>query len=152
MQSGKVLASGPTSTLTARLDLPLAQGDAAATVITGTVAHHHEHDHITSVAFAGGQLLLVSPHARPLGQTVKLRVQARDVSLALAPPQDSSILNIVPATVAELREDSPGQWMVALQAGPARLLARVTQRSVHALGLQPGLPVFAQIKGVAIVN
>jgi molybdate transport system ATP-binding protein len=152
MQSGKVLASGPTSTLTARLDLPLAQGDAAATVITGTVAHHHEHDHITSVAFAGGQLLLVSPHARPLGQTVKLRVQARDVSLALAPPQDSSILNIVPATVAELREDSPGQWMVALQAGPERLLARVTQRSVHALGLQAGLPVFAQIKGIAIVN
>ena len=119
---------------------------------SGTVAHHAPQDHITSVAFAGGELLLVSPQARTPGQTVKLRVQARDVSLALTPPQDSSILNIVPATVAEMREDSPGQWMVALLAGDTRLLARVTQRSAQALQLRPGLPVFAQIKGIAIVN
>ena len=42
--------------------------------------------------------------------------------------------------------------MVALQAGPTRLLARVTQRSAHTLQLRPGLHVFAQIKGIAIVN
>lgn len=152
LEAGRVRASGPTAELIARLDLPLAQGDAAATVVTGTVAHHAPQDHITSVAFAGGELLLVSPQPRAPGQTVKLRVQARDVSLALTPPQDSSILNIVPATVAEMREDSPGQWMVALLAGNTRLLARVTQRSAHALQLKPGLPVFAQIKGIAIVN
>ena len=152
MEAGRVRASGPTAEIMARLDLPLAQGDAAATVVTGTVAHHAPQDHITSVAFAGGELLLVSPQARTPGQTVKLRVQARDVSLALTPPQGSSILNIVPATVAEMREDSPGQWMVALLAGDTRLLARVTQRSAHALQLRPGLPVFAQIKGIAIVN
>ena len=152
LEAGRVRASGPTAELIARLDLPLAQGDAAATVVTGTVIEHAPQDHITCVAFAGGQLLLVSPQARAAGDTVKLRVQARDVSLALSPPQDSSILNIVPATVAEMREDSPGQWMVALQAGPTRLLARVTQRSVHALQLRPGLHVFAQIKGIAIVN
>ena len=152
LEAGRVRASGPTAELIARLDLPLAQGDAAATVVTGTVIEHAPQDHITCVAFAGGQLLLVSPQARAAGDTVKLRVQARDVSLALTPPQDSSILNIVPATVAEMREDSPGQWMVALQAGPTRLLARVTQRSVHTLQLGPGLHVFAQIKGIAIVN
>ena len=152
LEAGRVRASGPTAELIARLDLPLAQGDAAATVVTGTVIEHAPQDHITCVAFAGGQLLLVSPQARAAGDTVKLRVQARDVSLALTPPQDSSILNIVPATVAEMREDSPGQWMVALQAGPTRLLARVTQRSVHTLQLRPGLHVFAQIKGIAIVN
>ena len=42
--------------------------------------------------------------------------------------------------------------MVALLAGDTRLLARVTQRSAQALQLRPGLPVFAQIKGIAIVN
>jgi len=152
LEAGRVRASGPTAELIARLDLPLAQGDAAATVVTGTVIEHAPQDHITCVAFAGGQLLLVSPQARAAGDTVKLRVQARDVSLALTPPQDSSILNIVPATVAEMREDSPGQWMVALQAGPTRLLSRVTQRSVHTLQLRPGLHVFAQIKDIAIVN
>ena len=152
LEAGRVRASGPTVDLIARLHPPLSQGHTAATVLTRTDAHHAPQDHITSVAFAGGELLLVSPQPRAPGQTVKLRVQARDVSLALTPPQDSSILNIVPATVAEMREDSPGQWMVALLAGDTRLLARVTQRSAQALQLRPGLPVFAQIKGIAIVN
>ncbi|MBT9440676.1 MAG: TOBE domain-containing protein, partial [Acidovorax sp.] len=44
------------------------------------------------------------------------------------------------------------QMMVALDAGTTRLLARVTQRSAQALALAPGQPVFAQVKGIAIVN
>lgn len=152
MREGAVLAEGRTHELITRLDLPLAQGDAAATVIDGTVLQHDAHDHITTVAFQGGQLLLVSPTARTPGEALRLRVQARDVSLALAAPEGSSILNVLPATVAALAEDSPGQWMVALDAGPTRLLARVTQRSAQALALAPGRAVFAQVKGVAIVN
>jgi molybdate transport system ATP-binding protein len=61
-------------------------------------------------------------------------------------------LNIVPATVTGLREDSPGQWMVALDAGGTRLLARITQRSVQALGIAPGRELFAQVKGVALLD
>jgi molybdate transport system ATP-binding protein len=152
MREGCVLAQGPTSELVTRLDLPLAHGDAAATVIEGTVRQHDAHDHITTVEFSGGQLLLVSPQARAPGAALRLRVQARDVSLALTAPSDTSILNVVPATVASLAEDSPGQLMVALDAGPTRLLARVTQRSAQALGLAPGRAVFAQVKGIAIVN
>ena len=152
MDAGRVQAQGPTPELIVRLDLPLAHGDAAATVIEGKVLHHDAHDHVTTIAFGGGQLLLVSPRPRAAGEPVRLRVQARDVSLALSPPADSSILNILPATVATWAEDSPGQLMVALDAGPTRLLARVTQRSAAALGLAPGMPVYAQVKGVAIVN
>ena len=152
MREGRVLAQGPTGELITRLDLPLAHGDAAATVIEGTVQQHDARDHITTVGFSGGQLLLVSPTARAPGEALRLRVQARDVSLALAAPEDSSILNILPATVVAVAEDSPGQCMVALDAGATRLLARVTQRSAQALALAPGRAVFAQVKGVAIVN
>jgi molybdate transport system ATP-binding protein len=152
MREGRVLAQGPTGELITRLDLPLAHGDAAATVIEGTVQQHDAHDHVTTVGFSGGQLLLVSPTARAPGEALRLRVQARDVSLALAAPEDSSILNILPATVVAVAEDSPGQCMVALDAGATRLLARVTQRSAQALALAPGRAVFAQVKGIAIVN
>ena len=152
LDGGRVRAQGPTPELIVRLDLPLAHGDAAATVIEGRVAHHDAADHVTTVAFAGGQLLLVSPGAHAAGAPIRLRIQARDVSLALAPPAQSSILNVLPATVAELAPDSPGQLMVALDAGPTRLLARVTQRSATALGLARGMAVYAQVKGVAIVN
>ena len=152
LQDGAVRAQGRTDELIVRLDLPLAHGDAAATVIEGTVLQHDAHDHITTVGFNGGQLQLVSPTPRAPGEPLRLRVQARDVSLARAPASDTSILNILPATVAALAEDSPGQMMVALDAGPTRLLARVTQRSAQALALAPGQAVFAQVKGIAIVN
>jgi molybdate transport system ATP-binding protein len=42
--------------------------------------------------------------------------------------------------------------MVALDAGGSTLLARITQKSLDALGLQPGSPVFAQVKGVAVLG
>ncbi|MFT4240883.1 MAG: molybdenum ABC transporter ATP-binding protein [Acidovorax sp.] len=152
MQAGQALAQGPTAELVARLDLPLAHGDAAATVIEGRVLRHDARDHVTTVAFTGGQLLLAGGTAHAEGTPLRLRVQARDVSLALSAPQDTSILNILPATVAQVADDSPGQRMVALDAGGTRLLARVTQRSARALALAPGQRVFAQVKGVAIVG
>ena len=152
MEHGRVHAQGPTTALITRLDLPLAHGDTAATVIEGTVLRHDAHDHTTTVGFAGGQLLLVSPAPRTPGEPLRLRVHARDVSLALERPADTSILNVLPATVAELADDSPGQRMVGLDLGSVRLLARVTQRSAQTLGLAPGMAVFAQVKGVAIVN
>jgi molybdate transport system ATP-binding protein len=40
---------------------------------------------------------------------------------------------------------------VSLASGDATLLARVTARSSHALGLEPGKTVYAQIKGVAVL-
>ena len=152
LREGRVLAQGRTSELIVRLDLPLAHGDTAATVIEGTVQQHDPQDHITTVAFSGGHLMLVSPRAHATGEPIRLRVQARDVSLALTAPSDTSILNVLTATVVALGEDSPGQMMVALDAGTTRLLARVTQRSARALALAPGQPVFAQVKGIAIVN
>ena len=152
MREGKALAQGRTDELITRLDLPLAHGDAAAMVVEGTVQQHDPRDHITTVAFQGGHLLLVSPQPRAPGEALRLRVQARDVSVALAAPTDSSILNVLPVTVAALAEDSPGHWMAALDAGPTRLLARLTQRSVQALALAPGQAAFAQVKGVAIVK
>ncbi|WP_137895477.1 molybdenum ABC transporter ATP-binding protein [Ramlibacter sp. 2FC] len=152
MASGRVVASGPTGELLTRLDLPLAHGDTAAAVITGRVRDHDARYHLTCVDFAGGSLRLPSTQPRPTGQTLRLRVQARDVSLALQAQSGTSILNVLPARVLSLSEDSPGQTMVALDLGGARLLARLTRRSVDALALAPGMPVHAQIKGVAILD
>ena len=104
------------------------------------------------VRFSGGEMHLVSTQARAPGERLRLRVQARDVSLTLARQEGTSILNILPARVLQLREDGPGQAMVALDAGGTALLARVTQRSAQALALMPGMPVFAQVKGVALLD
>jgi len=155
LEAGRVTAQGPTSWLLTRLHLPLAHGDSAAAVIAGTVQGHEPGFHLTQVGFPGGNLRFVSParqRVRAPGETVRLRVQARDVSLTLSHQADTSILNVLPACVLELREDSPGYVMVVLDTSGTRLLARVTRKSADALQLAPGTSVFAQVKGVALLD
>ena len=150
--AGKVLAQGSVTELLSSLDLPLAHGDVASSVVHATVQAHDAADHLSTLIFDGGQLQLVMARPREPGSTVPLRVQARDVSLSLLRPEGSSILNILPVQVLGLREDGPGQVMVSLQAGDTRLLARITRHSAKALQLQAGMPVYAQIKGMALLD
>ena len=150
--AGKVLAQGSVTELLSSLDLPLAHGDVASSVVHATVQAHDAADHLSTLIFDGGQLQLVMARPREPGSTVPLRVQARDVSLSLLRPEGSSILNILPVQVLGLREDGPGQVMVSLQAGGTRLLARITRHSAKALQLQAGMPVYAQIKGMALLD
>ena len=151
LDAGQVTASGPTRELMTRLDLPLAHGDAAAAIIDAVVTQVEPAYHLSHAEFSGGQISLLNPSLQ-IGQRVRVRVQARDVSLTLTHQQGTSVLNIFSATVFSISTDSPGQAMVALNAGGSMLLARITQKSLDALDLQPGSPVFAQVKGVAVLG
>lgn len=151
LQDGKARAQGPTAALLTQIDLPMAHGDSAGAVLNCTVLQHDDADHLTLTRFEGGQLTVPRHQAR-LGATVRVRIQARDVSLTLSQQSGTSILNILSATVITLSDEGPGQTMVVLQVGQERLLARLTQRSAKALALHPGQTVWAQIKGVAILG
>jgi len=151
LDAGRVTAQGPTTELLTRLDLPLAHGDTAGAVLTCTVQAHDDTDYLTTTTFDGGTLI-VPRQAVETGRTLRVRVQARDVSLTLQHQTDTSILNILPGTVTALAANSPGQLMVAVEVGASTLLARVTTRSAAALGLVPGMAVYAQIKGAAILG
>ena len=151
MDAGRVTASGPTRELMTRMDLPLAHGDAAAAIIDAVVTRMEPQFHMSHAEFAGGQISVLNPSLQ-VGQRIRVRVLARDVSLTLERQQGTSVLNIFAATVSGISADSPGQVMVALNAGGSMLLARITQKSLETLQLQPGSPVFAQVKGVAVLG
>jgi molybdate transport system ATP-binding protein len=151
LDAGQVTASGATRELMTRLDLPLAYGDAAAAILEAVVTRVEPDYHLSHAEFEGGQISVLNPNLK-IGQRVRLRVQARDVSLTLERQHGTSVLNIFAATVAVISADSPGQVMVALDAGGSTLLARITQKSLETLQLQPGSPVFAQVKGVAVLG
>lgn len=151
MDGGRVVASGPLMETLARADLPPAFADDAGVVLEAVVAAH-EADGLTRLDFPGGHLY-VSRREEPPGRRLRCRIHARDVSIALAAHADSSILNVLPATVqAVVATDTPGHVLVqlALPQG-AVLLARITERSRLALGLAPGQPVVAQVKAVALL-
>lgn len=151
MRQGSCLASGPLATLLSRLDLPLAHAEDAGAVIEAKVAAHDETYHLTRLVLAGGEIF-VPRRELPVGQPVRLQIHARDVSLALSPSHDSSILNRLPATVLKLAPaQHPAHVLVMLDAGGEQLLARITRRSCDQLALVPGQPVWAQIKSVALL-
>ncbi len=151
LEAGHVLASGPTADMMTRLDLPMAHGDNAGAVITATVVSHDPTFHLTLARFNGGDLY-IPQQKLTAGQTVRVRVQARDVSLTLGKHTGTSIQNILPVRINALSPDSPGQVMVRLDAAGTALLARVTARSAEALKLEVGQSLFAQVKGVAILR
>lgn len=153
IDGGRVTQAGALTDMTSRLDSPLSHGDQAGVVIAAQVTEHDSVHHLTRVEFPGGALW-VSEVKQPLGAIVRARVLSRDVSIALSEPGPSSILNVIPARVAEVSDEGPDRVNVALAvgAGSTRLLARVTRRSLSALGLEIGKPVYAQVKSVALVT
>jgi molybdate transport system ATP-binding protein len=152
LDAGRVVASGPLAETLARVDLPPAFADDAGVVVAATVAGHEDADHLTRLEFSGGTLY-VTRKAVPLGQAVRCRLHARDISLSLAEPGESSILNRLQARIEAIGDcDNPAHVLVRLDAAGTPLLARVTRRSCRQLGLAPGLPVWAQVKAVALLD
>lgn len=151
LEGGRVRAAGPTTELLSRLELADAFAADPGVVLDARITAHDDHDQLTQLAFVGGALF-VPRRVEPVGQSLRCRVHARDVSLTLDRPSRSSILNLVPARVLDHAPAAqPGQVLVRLDAGGAALLASITRRSLAALDLRPGTEVWAQIKGVALL-
>lgn len=150
LEQGKIIGSGALTEVLTRLDLPLAHAYDAGVVIEAQVVEHDEYFHLTYLKYSGGRLSLRRENL-PLGQKVRVIVNAKDVSLAVENEVSSSILNIFPATILEIVEDSPGQMMIKLDASGTRLLARITKKSSVLLKLQVGMLVYARVKSVALL-
>jgi molybdate transport system ATP-binding protein len=133
-----------------RSDFAQTQGEEAGAVVRTTVASHDETSLLTELRFAGGRIW-VAQQTQRLGTSLRLRILAKDVSLALTHPTDTSILNILAVRIVELTDDAPGQVLVRLDAAGVEFLARITRRSASQLHLRPGLACFAQIKSVALL-
>lgn len=151
LERGGVQVAGPVGEVLARIDGPLARGDDAGALLQGQVVERDARWHLARVAFAGGSFWLRDGGVA-VGEPVRLRVLARDVSLATQAPGHTSIQNHLPCVVASIAPDAhPSQALVRLRCGESVLLARVTHRSLDALGLRVGDAAWAQVKSVALV-
>jgi len=151
MEKGRVIANGPLSEILARLDLPLVNFDDVGAVIEAVVGQEDPTYNLTQLDFSGGSLW-VGQVRQPFGERVRVRVLARDVSIATQQPQGSSITNILLARIAEIRCESSDKVNVRMTVGESQvLLSRITHRSLDLLELTVGMEVFAQVKSVALM-
>ncbi|MGP1666525.1 MAG: molybdenum ABC transporter ATP-binding protein, partial [Rhodanobacter sp.] len=149
LEAGRVRVAGMALEVLNRPDLPLALRDDAASVIEGCVTGDDGEGLLSLDTPAG--ILHVHGTVRQHGTHVRLRLQARDISVALSAHTDTSVLNIVPAVVESMSRLPSGQLQLQLRAGQALLLARLSHQSAVRLHLREGLPVWAQIKAAALL-
>ena len=135
-----------------RLDLPIRLGEDAGAVLAGHIGKIDADWHLARIDFSGGSLWLAD-HGLATGSAVRVRVLARDVSLAGEQPSQSSIQNVFAGTVDAIGDDAhPSALLVRVGVGEARLLARLTRRAAHTLGIAPGQTVWVQVKSVALLE
>jgi molybdate transport system ATP-binding protein len=107
---------------------------------------------LTRIEFDGGAIwapLL----ALAVGSRVRIRIPAREVTLALQPVADVSTHNCLPVTVAAIDAAvDPALALLRLSIGSHFLLAQVTRDAVSRLGIEAGSAVFALVKSVSVLQ
>ena len=149
IEAGRVTRAGPAQDLLSDPATALTFGlrDAGA-ILTLRIAGQ-DPDGLTRLDGPTGPLWLPRVEGPP-GTPVRVRILAQDVMLALTRPVGVSALNILPATVRQVRlGDGPGA-LVQLALADDLILARITRRSAEGLALTPGMAVHAVIKAVSV--
>jgi len=151
LDKGHVASEGSASDILIQGDLPALAGEEISTVLEGTVVDQDERWLLARVKLAEHCILVRNDGLRP-GSHIRLRAQARDVSLALDEPSRTSIQNHLPGTVETITPDvHPSQVLVRVRCEGQSLISRVTCKSVEELEIRPGSAVWVQIKSVAII-
>jgi molybdate transport system ATP-binding protein len=157
LDRGRVIASGRLSILQSDADLPLLRAPDAAVTLEARVIGFDEEYGLTILSVAGGTLI-VPGRRRAIGSQQRLRIAASDVSFTLSHPKDTTILNTLPVRIVSVEPQDGEATQVNLvgslgeEGSGARIVGRITRKSLDALGLIPGIVVYAQIKGVALVT
>ncbi len=150
LAAGTRLADGPVGEILERLDLyPTAQRFEAGVVLDARVAAHDPRYHLSRLRH-DRQVITVPRVEAAVGEPVRLRIRARDVALSTRRPRAISIRNVLPGTVAELREQPGTAYAEALvEIGGGRRRARITREAAADLGLRVGSQVFALVKSIS---
>jgi molybdate transport system ATP-binding protein len=81
---------------------------------------------------------------------MRVQLLARDVIVAVQPPQGLSVRNVLTGTVAQLSQDADDTDLVHIDIAGGMVLARVTHAASMDLALRPGMPVWVLVKAVSI--
>lgn len=152
LDNGSVKAYGAAQDVMARVDSPVIAGEDAGVLLRGRVAQRDALWHLSRVEFPGG-FLWVRDNDMAVGQQVRLRVLARDISITACEPHDTSIQNHLKGCIEAIVDDAhPSQALVRIRCGESILLSRVTKRALSMLSLKTGADIWAQVKSVAVIE
>jgi molybdate transport system ATP-binding protein len=150
LSDGGVVAAGPVRELMGRIGLRRIIGRyEGGAVVETRVTEQDLASGLARLSFAGGELLVADVDAL-VGETLRVRVRARDVSIALERPRDISILNCLRGRIVEIGAEPGASVDVRLDVAGTTMIARITRHSANALQLAAGQDVWALVKAVSL--
>lgn len=150
MNEGRVIDKGELSSLCISQPL-LTQAEGASFILHGEVADIYEDEKLLQIQCEGQQLYITGNGVKP-EDSLRILIHAKDVSLCLTPPENSSILNCIPVVVDEIKEKSDGKYEVIAKLGKQSIVSMISYRSVKHLALEKDKAVFAQFKATAMIK
>lgn len=152
MQAGSVKVHGPVTQALADPGFAAAVGSEAGAILNGRIIEHDDAFCLSAIEVAG-TVLWIQQKDLPIGNTVRLHIHASNVSLATREPSDSSIQNTLMGVVEGVHEDAhPANCLVSVRCADQQVLARITRKAWQALNLAVGVPIWAQVKSVALTE
>ncbi len=166
MQNGKNIAQGELAELCVNQPL-LTRAEGPSFILQGHVSALLPDEGLLQMQCEAHELLIsaqpdVQPDVQANGQTgtqplktgdsLRILLYAKDVSLCLSPADNSSILNVVPVLIEEIKQQGNGKQLLLCALGQQRLLATISQRSCKNLQLEAGKQVYAQFKATAMIK
>lgn len=144
-----IVAGGVADCLDNPAILPATGRFESSTMLEGQVLAVDPSLQITTVAVGDVRMDTPGTTIAP-GSPVRLRIRARDVSLALRAPDGLSIRNVLPGRITRIEEEPDTAFAeVTVDIGAGHLRARITRASVADMGLCEGKAIFALVKSVS---
>ncbi|HEY8068360.1 MAG TPA: molybdenum ABC transporter ATP-binding protein [Burkholderiales bacterium] len=141
LANGRVTAAGSVQDTIGR--------DHGGAVIEATVAAQDLKTGLARLSFTGGELLVADVDS-PVGKTLRVRLRARDVSIALEQPRNVSVLNCLAGRIVQISAEPGSSVDVRLDVSGTPVIARITRHSAERLGLTVGKEVWAMVKAVSL--
>ena len=149
LEKGRILEQGKTLQILSSFSVAKKLGLRDLSSFVEAKVSKHAPDGITELDFAGSKLFLPKLDT-PLGRNVRLRILAKDITLAIDKPQKISALNILKGEVVEIILGSGPGAIIGIKVGKHKLITRITQRSLNAMDLKLGKTCFAFLKSVSV--
>jgi len=150
IKDGQLQEFGRIEEVLNRAQYSLWPGDEVESLVYANLVEHDTKYGLTILDSDLGRLT-VSALDVPLGQTVRVTLAARDVSITLEHQQSTSILNVFAAEVIDIQTIDKAQVLVRLRCGDTYVASRITRKSAASLNLVVGMQVFCQAKTVALL-
>lgn len=135
----------------ARTDSPLFKEEGMFSVLRGTLGDTDEYG-LQRFGNKKINLWLTGHQEHPNHKKYRLRILARDISIALDDPCRISILNHLPVSINQISEPINGKVYIGCKLDDGQcLLAQITLWSCRKLELKVGMDVFALVKTVSLM-